>query len=74
MFRVKINGGEKMTIVKCENCGETFAYQHRGDVYPGGKDLESADCPYCGKTAFSLMTSGFIDVYKVDDKGEIIYK
>ena len=63
-----------MTIVICEKCGRKFAYEHTGNVYPGGKDRETADCPYCGETAYSTMTSGFIHTYKVDDDGNVIHK
>lgn len=63
-----------MTTVICEKCGKKFAYEHTGNIYPGGKERETADCPYCGETAYSTMTSGFIRVYKVDDNGNVIYK
>ena len=63
-----------MTIEKCKKCGKQFAYEHTGNNYPGGKDRETADCPYCGETAFSIITSGFIHTYKVDEEGNIVYK
>ncbi len=57
----------KESIVICEKCGKKFKCVETGDIWPGGKDREYANCPYCGETAFSTMTSGFIYVYKIDD-------
>jgi uncharacterized protein CbrC (UPF0167 family) len=63
-----------MTYVECAKCGKKFAYELTGAVYPGGKDLETADCPYCGEVATSQMTSGFFHSYKLDSNGNITYK
>ena len=38
-------------------------------VYPGGKDKEYVDCPYCGETAFTRMTSQNVSMYKLDAQG-----
>lgn len=59
-----------MTIIECEKCGKEFGYVETGNIWPGGKDREYANCPYCGETAFSKMTSGFIHVYKMDEEDE----
>lgn len=59
-----------MTIIECKKCGKKFGYEETGNIWPGSKEREYADCPYCGETAFSTMTSGFIHVYKVDEKEE----
>lgn len=63
-----------MEIIECENCGKKFGYKVWGTVYPGGKERETADCPYCGKTGYSEMTSQNITVYRIDSQGDIIYK
>ena len=63
-----------MTFVKCKKCGQDFAYEHTGNVYPGAKERETSNCPYCGEIAFSIMTSGFIHTYKLDDEGNVDYK
>lgn len=63
-----------MTIINCKNCGNPFAYEVWGTVYPGGKERETADCPYCGETGYSEMTSQFISVYKIDANGNVIRK
>lgn len=58
-----------MTKIICKNCGKEYGYEEWGDIYPGGKDREEANCPYCGTTGFSRMTSGFISAYKLDEDG-----
>ena len=63
-----------MTKVTCEKCGKAFAYEVTGTAYPGAKEKETADCPYCGETAYSEMTSKSIYVYKLNEKGEPVYK
>ncbi|MCR5600566.1 MAG: zinc ribbon-containing protein [Ruminococcus sp.] len=60
----------KTKIAKCKKCGRQFKYSETGNIWPGGKDREDADCPYCGETVFSRMTSGFINVYKLEDDEE----
>lgn len=59
-----------MNITECKKCGKKFGYTETGNIWPGGKDREYADCPYCGETAFSRMTSGFINVYKLEEDDE----
>jgi len=63
-----------MTIEKCKRCGKEFAYEHTGNSYPGGKEREAANCPYCGEEAYSIMTSGFVYSYKLDKDGNVDYK
>lgn len=38
----------------------------------GGKDCETAYCPYCNAKGPSEFISGFINTYKLDDKGNPI--
>ena len=58
----------------CEKCGKDYEYEVWGTVYPGGKERETANCPYCGEEGYSIMTSQCISVYKVDENGKRIYK
>lgn len=53
-------------VFKCKKCGKLFDYRIVGTIYPGGKEREYIDCPYCGKTNGSEMTSAFIQTYKID--------
>ena len=55
-----------MEKVKCKKCNKLFAYKLQGDVYPGGKFDEDIDCPYCGETYGTIMTSQFIVTEKLD--------
>lgn len=56
-----------MTIIKCQKCGKEYGYEIFGGGYPGCKERETADCPYCGETGYSEMTSASIYVYKLED-------
>lgn len=58
-----------MTIIKCKKCGKEYAYELWGAVYPGCKERESANCPYCGEVGYSEMTSQSISSYKLDENG-----
>ena len=58
-----------MEKVICKKCGKEYAYEFWGTVYPGGKDKEYVDCPYCGETAFTRMTSQNVSMYKLDAQG-----
>lgn len=51
----------------CKNCGKEFRWYEWGGGYPGGKDKESVDCPYCGAANGTVMTSGFIKTEKIVD-------
>lgn len=57
-----------MEIVICKKCGKKFGYELVGIVYPGGKDRETADCPYCGETAASRMTSQTFYITPLNDE------
>jgi len=63
-----------MTIINCKKCGKSFNYKVWGTGYPGGKDYETADYPYCGQTGCSEMTSQCISGYMVDDFQNQIYQ
>lgn len=56
-----------MNIIKCKKCGKEYGYKVYGNEYPGGKELETADCPYCGETGYSEITSQCISVYKLKE-------
>jgi len=58
-----------MTIIKCKKCGQEYAYEIWGTATPGGKERETANCPYCGEVGYSEMTSQFISSYKLDSEG-----
>ena len=53
-----------MTEVICKNCGKIFYYYITHQNYPGGKDREPIDCPYCNVENGSVITSGIIEIKK----------
>ena len=54
-------------IVKCKSCGKEYYFESTGNIWPGGKERETATCPYCDAEGPSEMTSGFIHTYKLDE-------
>ncbi|MEL5937962.1 hypothetical protein WN865_00005 [Tetragenococcus halophilus] len=56
------NKGTKET---CEKCRKEFAWEVYSDNYPGGKDTEFIDCPYCGARNASVKTSGSVITSKI---------
>ena len=55
-----------MNEIICKKCGMKYGYELCGQVYPGCKDRETADCPYCGETGYSTMTSQILVVTKLE--------
>ena len=55
---------------KCKNCGKDYYYESSGNIWPGGKERETAICPYCKAEGPSEMISGFINSYKLDNYGK----
>jgi uncharacterized Zn-finger protein len=55
---------EKSNKETCPNCNREFTWSNMGDVWPGGKDKESINCPYCGESLGAIMTSGYISTQK----------
>lgn len=63
---------KKGQIVRCEKCGESYYYESTGNPWPGGKDHETAYCPYCNAEGPSELISGFIHTFKLGDNGKPI--
>ena len=57
-------------IVKCEGCGKNYYCESTGNIWPGGKDHETATCPYCKAEGPSEFISGFLHTYKLDENGK----
>lgn len=53
--------------IKCKKCGKLFDYKIVGRIYSGGKEREDIDCPYCGKTNGSEITSAFVHTFKIEE-------
>lgn len=54
----------KGTKEKCKECGEEFRWSEEGPFYPGGKDTEFINCPYCNARNGSIRTSGSVMSWK----------
>lgn len=52
---------------KCIVCGKKFTAVISNTGYPGGKDRESINCPWCGAENGTEVTSGIITTHKVED-------
>ena len=61
---------KKGCIVKCDSCGKDYYYESTGSPWPGGKDYETATCPYCKAEGPSEFISGFLRTYKLDANGK----
>lgn len=59
-----------MDTIICKKCGAKYEYDLVGMVYPGAKDRETADCPRCGETGISRMTSQHFVVRLIDDEND----
>jgi len=60
----------KKCIVTCKKCGRDYGYESTGNPWPGGKEHETAYCPYCGAEGPAEVISGFIYTYKIDNNEE----
>lgn len=60
---------KKGYTVECNNCGKAYYYESTGNPWPGGKECETAYCPYCNAEGPSEFISGFIYTYKLGDDG-----
>ena len=63
---------KKGHVVKCDKCGKNYYYESTGNPWPGGKDRETAYCPYCKAEGPFEIISGVIYTYKLDDNGNPI--
>lgn len=53
--------------LKCINCGKKFTWVESENHYPGGKDTEYINCPYCKTSNGSIRTSGVVYTSKVEE-------
>ncbi|WP_338452328.1 hypothetical protein R4Z09_10845 [Niallia oryzisoli] len=55
-----------MDKTTCKKCGKDFHYEVTDMRVPGGKEREEINCPYCGESNGSVVTSGFVHTYKIE--------
>lgn len=53
----------------CTACGKNFSISITNAGYPGGKDRESINCPWCGAENGTKITSGIITSYREEKEG-----
>ncbi|ETK22712.1 hypothetical protein H096_14083 [Pseudomonas sp. FH1] len=49
----------------CPKCPTVFEAIHHSGGFPGGKDREYINCPNCGHTMDSEVTSGLINTREI---------
>lgn len=56
----------------CTNpdCGRPFSVSALGGGVPGGKEREPIDCPHCGHTVRSEMTSAVFRTHALSEEQE----
>lgn len=59
-------------VYKCNACGKSFTVTILNAGYPGGKERESIDCPWCGAENGSEITSDIIPTHKVVTEGGVV--
>jgi hypothetical protein len=54
---------------KCtnESCRKDFYVSTIGGGFPGGKELEPVNCPYCGTTVRTEMTSAVFLTSRIEN-------
>ena len=56
---------ENKNLRKCEACGKGFTVEVSDYGYPGGKEREGIDCPWCGAENGSVVTNGSVTTREV---------
>jgi transcription elongation factor Elf1 len=59
-----------MDLASCKKCGKDFYFKVTDMNVPGGKDREHINCPYCGETNGSVITSGFVYSYEIEEESK----
>lgn len=49
-----------MNVYTCPECAELFRVTYLSGTFPGGKERENIDCPACGKTVDTEVTSAVV--------------
>lgn len=60
---------ENENLRKCGACGKGFTVKIFDAGYPGGKEREVIDCPWCGAENGSAITNGTVITRKVEEGG-----
>lgn len=65
-----------MSVYTCPACNELFRKKYLSGTFPGGKEKEDIDCPSCGHTFATEMTSAVLttEALTVAEKTEYLTK
>ncbi|MDR7239197.1 Zn finger protein HypA/HybF involved in hydrogenase expression [Neobacillus drentensis] len=56
--------------MNCKKCGKEFYFQVTEMNVPGGKEREYINCPHCGETNGSVVTSGVVYIHKIEESSK----
>lgn len=62
-----------MTVYTCPDCSELFHRHYLSGTFPGGKEKEDIDCPSCGRTVATEMTSAVIGTKALSAEAKAAY-
>lgn len=62
-----------MAAYTCPECGELFRVTYLTGTFPGGKEREDIDCPSCGLTVDSEVTSAVLRTVVLSDEERAAY-
>lgn len=62
-----------MTVYTCPACNELFKKNYLSGTFPGGKEKEDIDCPACGRTVATEMTSAVLSTKALTDEEKAAY-
>ncbi|WP_310364073.1 hypothetical protein [Neobacillus drentensis] len=57
-------------MMNCKKCGKEFYFQVTEMNVPGGKEREYINCPHCGETNGSVVTSGVVYIHKIEESSK----
>lgn len=63
-----------MNVYQCPDCAELFHVTYLSGTFPGGKEREDIDCPSCGKTVDTEVTSQVVKTTALSSEEKAAYK
>ena len=71
--RLPIQKDQAMTVYTCPDCAELFRVAYLSGTFPGGKEREDIDCPNCGKTVDTEVTSAVVSTKALTAEEKLSY-
>lgn len=63
-----------MQYLICPKCAEAFRVKYYGTQTPGGQEREDIDCPSCGHTVDSVVTSQCVSTVALTPEETALHK